>query len=240
MRRGVTLLELLTALIIAGFLVVGLTSSFYAAVQYEIRAPQARNRNVDRYAFEDRVRSWLAAAYLSSDPNDQNSYFIGLTGEGLDNGGSQGAPGLTWTAIGERPSGAAMASVETDFEARNESFGAVGGLSEISISDTPVGESAPADLSATFVREQKPADSDPDQGGYEKVLSDRATQITFEFYDGQEWLTEWDTRNGNRALPYAVRVRYVWDDDLEVPFQFVVSLNGDQINGANADSGATP
>ncbi len=133
-----------------------------------------------------------------------------------------------------------MASVETDFETRNESFGAVGGLSEVSVSDTPVGENAPADLNATFMREQRPADSDPDQGGYEKVFSDRATQITFEFYDGQEWLTEWDTRDGNRVLPYAVRVRYVWDEDLEVPFQFVVSLNGDQINGANADSGATP
>ncbi len=78
MRRGVTLLELLTALVIAGFLVVGLTTSFYSAVQYELRAPEARNRNVDRYAFEDRVRALLSAAYLSTDANDQNLYFIAL------------------------------------------------------------------------------------------------------------------------------------------------------------------
>jgi hypothetical protein len=65
-----------------------------------------------------------------------------------------------------------------------------------------------------FLREQRPADSDPTQGGEESLLNPDLRDIRFEFYDGSDWVDSWDSRNDQKGkLPSAVRVSYVLNSE---------------------------
>lgn len=239
--RAFTLLELLIALAIGGILVSALTMAFFAATQYELRAPETRRRDFARYEFEDRLRTLLAHAYVSDNANDGHTYFFTEAGDDNQLGNDfTGAPGLTWTALGLRTSASALESDEADFVTRNETFGPIGGVTELTLSETPIGDDAPADQIGVFLREQRPADDDPYQGGYESLLSDRASSLIFEFYDGLEWLSDWTTQDGDRTMPAAIRVTYVWDGDTERPFQVIVNLLSTLSNQQAPSSGVTP
>jgi hypothetical protein len=96
----------------------------------------------------------------------------------------------------------------SDFETLNDQYGPQGGVAEIQLSLTPVGQPASSDT-GLFLREQRPADSDSSQGGNESLLMPNVTTIQFEFFDGLQWQETWDTiTSGSRRIPSAVRVTY--------------------------------
>jgi prepilin-type N-terminal cleavage/methylation domain-containing protein len=137
-------------------------------------------------------------------------------------GGSSGnADTLMFTTIGRKPRAAFLASTD-DFETNNQHFGPQGGVTEYSVSLTPVGD--PKGKTGLIVREQIPADQDATQGGYESILEPDISRITYEFFDGTTWQTSWNTFNQTtRQLPNAIRVTYSLTGD-KTDHVFVVGV----------------
>jgi hypothetical protein len=85
-----------------------------------------------------------------------------------------------------------------------------------------------------FERIQRPVDADPLQGGFESLVSADVSEIGFQFWDGSEWLTEWDTRSGTRRLPAAVKVQYrLTDESTDQLHQFVVIIPNSDVTASN-------
>jgi Tfp pilus assembly protein PilE len=115
-------------------------------------------------------------------------------------------------------------SAESDLEQLNTDYGPQGGVTEIAISLSAVGD--PGQYSGDlYIRTQHPADADYTQGGTERVLDDSVQKIQFEFYDGTNWDGGWDTTSsGMHYLPAAIRVHYWLKADPDTEHVFVVRL----------------
>ena len=234
MRRGVTLLELLISLTIVVVVTMAASRALITALSFDSKLKAGREVLTGQIRFEQQVTDLLHHAWLASNTTNKDSYFIGgtpsltanapgLTGA-LGNStpgastGSSGSSGgdpntITFTAAGLRVPAALLASND-DFETNNQNFGPQGGIAEVSISTTPVGANGQG-TSGVFQRVQKPADSDPTQGGNEELLSGTVTQLGFEFFDGNNWQTSWDSRSQTAPgrLPSAVKVTYRFSGD---------------------------
>jgi hypothetical protein len=217
--RGITLVELLVASVMAGILSLAVVRAFVTGIAYEPRMQTSRDA-FDRIArFESGLSKLLREAVLTEDEEDDASFFIA----GLEFGSTASGivdDRLTFTAGGTTVALAAL-DADEDFQTLNERFGPQGGLAEVSIGLTPVGN--PTVTDGLFLRRQRPADGDPSQGGDEILFESDVREISFEFFDGQVWQTTWDTRTGERRIPAAVRVTYRLEneDDLRT---FVVRL----------------
>lgn len=224
MTRGFTLVELLTVAVITAITAIALTSALAASIRYHERAPELERIAQRRTNFEDRIRMLVRKAYVSSTATDTVTYFIGNTNgqdtSSLDN--QQSADQIIFTVLGRRPSAGYLATQETDFAELNRNYGPEGGVAEISLSTVAVGDAG--EQQGLFIREQKPSDGDPTQGGYESLLDDDIRSIGFEFYDGTSWQPQWDTTTESRRLPAAVRVTYTLLSEEEVTHVFIVNL----------------
>ncbi len=168
---------------------------------------------------------------LTSDTGDAASYFR----TPLDDGTSgQPASSLVFTAGGERVPPSYQAADDT-LDTLNERYGPVGGLAEVSLSTTALGE--PNGQTGLYLREQRPPDADSEQGGYESVFEASVEQIGFEFFDGSTWVTSWDTQSGERRLPAAVRVSYrrTGEDDRQI----VIMVPASDVTVRNPIGGAS-
>lgn len=240
-RAGVTLIELLTVIVISAFLAVALSNAFSVAARFAGQTRFAREELQRQIAFEDRLRGLISRAYVDADEASTTTYFYGR-----QDGGSGGlvtgvvATELVFTTVDGQIPGAALASTEAEFAARNEEVGPVGGVKEVRLGISPVGEAG--GRTGLFLREQTPADEDPDQGGFERVIDERVTSISFEFFDGIEWLGEWSTQTGERRVPAAVRVTYTFEGE-ETPRVLVIRLKNSDVtpnNPIGATGGTTP
>jgi type II secretory pathway component PulJ len=208
-----TLLELLVALSIGAVIVGGAVGGYVAATDFQIRAEQDRLARLDRVEFEAELTRILQDAYISTDANDPASLFLGDFGQGSPVGQGGLANTLTFTALQRRIPTLAV-NDQNDFETQNRLLRTQGGLAELSLSLTAVGQTERTGL---FLRTQRPADGDPTQGGDEEVLDPSVQEIGFEFWDGQTWQGAWDTRSENgRRLPSAIRVSYRREEDEEL------------------------
>jgi hypothetical protein len=216
-------MELLIVLAVIGMLAAGVSRAYITGIDYERSIRQGREDSDVYRRFEDRISKLLQHSFLSPDPNDTVTYFIGGTGAGVTDT-------ITFTVAGRRLSPALLNSQE-DFESLNNEVGPQGGVAEISISPTAVGNAPNRD--GLFMREQVPSDGDPSQGGYERVFAENVTDIEFEFFDGSQWQTTWDTQfQSQKRLPAAVRVTYRLDGDddrrifvVRLPLSDVTPLN---------------
>jgi len=215
-RRGFTLIELLVAAILTAIIVSALSTAFAVTVHHQLHFTEPRARFEGVALFEDQVKNQLMKATVTNDPG-QTTFFIAdsLSGD------SSVSDRLVFTVIGNKPSAAAANNTETDFASRNQTIGPVGGVTEVGISMTPVGDSG--SLNGLFLRKQTPSDSDPESGGYESLLSEDVTTFELEFWDSTAWVATWDSRTENR-LPGAVRVRYTLSSDADTQHGFVVRL----------------
>ncbi|MEQ1935628.1 MAG: prepilin-type N-terminal cleavage/methylation domain-containing protein [Fimbriimonadaceae bacterium] len=220
--RAFTLIELLTAMALSGIVLIGTVAAMGVAVRTQNADGARRAEFETKLGFENRIRKILGHAYVSSDPNNTNTYFIGrvLSG-GSELGDSASSDELVFTAVGMGVPSNVQATTETDFEQRNATFGPVGGPTEIGISMQAVGDAG--DRTGIFIREQHPADSDTELGGYESVLDDGISGVSFEFFDGTDWIGEWGN-DGARTLPLAVRVTYQRTDEEDTTHVFVVRM----------------
>ncbi len=231
-RSGLTLIELLVVCAMMGFIITGALTALTQTARFQQRMEGAVDRDSTNMAFEEKLVSLLKGAEVSASAANQDSFFIGQAGNLTEAGVSSGSGGLStgnlstgnlalpggaadtliFTTAGQAVSDATL-KLEDDWETQNQHFGPQGGIEEVQLGPTPVGT---ADgQTGLFLREQRPADADPSQGGNESVLNAEIKSIQFEFWDGATWQTTWDTRtmSGARRIPAAIRVTYVLNSD---------------------------
>lgn len=242
-RRGFSLVELLLAVALIGIVSGVLAQGFVVGSEYGQRLDRARREQSQRLSFEARVRTLLEAAWLAGDETDPYSFFVASVGGSAAAGGGNTGGGradtLTFTAANLAPSYAYLTNVDSDFETLNEQYGAQGGNTEVALSHTAYGE--PGERTGLFIRKQRPADGDPTQGGFESVMDADVETIRFEFYDGQQWVNDWDSGvAGQHRLPAAIRVYYTLTNQ-ENENAFVVRLPlSDVTPDSPAGVGGTP
>jgi prepilin-type N-terminal cleavage/methylation domain-containing protein len=209
-RRGFTLIELMISLGILVMIAIGAAKAYEVGVTFQTKVLPERERLEAVERAQDKIRRLVQSAYLSS-TSVGTTYLIAFSGNGGMAAQTTAADTLIFTTAGVPPSGRFLASAE-DFDSRNELFGPQGGVAEVAISMYSVGEAGEA--SGPYLREQRPADGDAYQGGYERALDDLVTSISFEFYDGTAWVPEWDSNAlPEPRLPAAVRVTYQLQDE---------------------------
>lgn len=217
-QLGLTLVELIVALVGMVFIFLALGGTYAAAMSWQERSVTADARLDDDGRLEKQLTELVQDAYLIPLADDQTSYLIGSNSEGV----GETSDTLTFTRLGPPPSSRYLNSDEEDFAVLNESYGVQGGLEEVSLSLTPVGSEAPSE--GLFVRKQRPSDGDATQGGREMLLEEGITSLYFEFFDGEQWQTTWDTVTaGPRRLPAAVRISYTLAEESE-PRSLVIRL----------------
>jgi prepilin-type N-terminal cleavage/methylation domain-containing protein len=240
-RSGFTLLELLIAAVIFSLIGFAVSRAYAVGIQFEVNSPKTREALEKRIAFEEQVANLLRSAYLSPTATDTVTCFIASTGNGTTStttttltqnsnagGGSTLATSnfpntLVFTTQGQRLPGSFLSTQETDLQTINDKYGPIGGITEVGISTTAVGDAG--DMQGLFLRQQSPADTDHTQGGIEQLLSADIANIGFEFFDGTNWGSTWDTTQpGQRRLPAAVRVTYTLNGDENTDHVFTVQL----------------
>jgi len=226
-RRAFTLVELLVAITIIGIVTVALTRAYTLGIDFGQRIDASREIEAKRLLLESRLRALLECAWLSDNETDPYSFFVASVGgsaaAGGGNTGGGDADTITFTAADLAPPAAYLNSTD-DFETLNELYGPQGGVTEVALSLTAYGEAG--ENTGLFLRQQRPADGDPTQGGFEEVVDPDVEAIRFEFYDGQQWATDWDSGvAGLRRLPAAVRVFYTLTGAAERSFIVRIPLS---------------
>ncbi|MFN8140119.1 MAG: type II secretion system protein GspJ [Fimbriimonadales bacterium] len=206
--RGIALIELLLTIALSAGLIFAVSTSFQTATNLENRVTQSQQAFLTTRNFEEAFRTRLESAQLSANTTSTASFFmagaVSLGGDGIT------SDFVTFTAPAKPRE--SLVDAQGEFEALNERFGPQGGLAEYSFSMTPVGNAN--GKTGLFLRTQIPADGDPAQGGYEQLLSENVASVSFEFFDGLNWVGAWDTSTQNpKRIPAAVRVHYKLNDD---------------------------
>ncbi len=201
-----TLIEIMVVLAVSVLLIASVSMAFDSGMKFQLSVPARDAELKSIVSLEDRLRTLIEGAYLTTDATDVTSNFATYASGGdlaeIDT--------LVFTTIGVNPTSAFLTS-EDEFESLNERFGPQGGLFEVSLSTVPVGETAIEN--ALFLRTQSPPDGDPSQGGYESAFVQGIDLFQFEFFNGLEWYAEWNTTSGQRRLPAAVRITYRLNSD---------------------------
>lgn len=225
-QRGYTLVELMTVFAMSVLVLFGIAIVYSSTLDYVRTTPQ----RLDEYQSGVRVKTilerYITAAFLNNDDTDRLTYFLYNT-ESLQ---SIDQNTLVFTSLGKTIDGAFLRSDETDFETLNEQFGPQGGVAEVSISLNPIGSDAQGE--GLFIRIQNPADGDPTQGGSEQLLFPGVIDAQYEFWDGINWATTWDSILGQRRLPAAVRMSFTMDGD-DRPVVYVFRIPGSDITVEN-------
>lgn len=260
---GLTLIELLSSLAIVVLLIAAIGRTYVAALQFESSMRDSRAEIVERQRFESTVTDLIRRSYINTATTSTTTYFISgtptqpttTTSSGTTSSStttttsSTGASSsddmntLTFTTIGDPFPHYLLSNTDT-FEVNNQNFGPLGGTTEVMLSTTSVGSQA-SNKSGVFLRTQTPSDDDPTQGGNEQLLAKNVTMLQFEFFDGTEWLTSWDTQTMTpKRLPAAVRVTYRYQSDqqdhilvIRLPYSDVTTT--DPITTSSSTTGAT-
>lgn len=228
-RRGITLVELLLALAISVMVMMAAGNAYVIGLRNARDLSRGRDALARRSAFMATLTDLFGHAYVDADTTNANTYFLSgdaiasavttttsgtVSASGNASSGSGDNTSLVFTVMGRQlPRG--LLSSTADFETNNGTYGPVAGVTEVQLGMTATGTPS-AGQTGLFLREQAPADTDPSQGGFESVLSPDVESISFEFYDGAQWLTTWDTTTMTpRRLPSAVRVTFRLKDDTE-------------------------
>ncbi|CAN5579115.1 hypothetical protein BH11ARM2_BH11ARM2_24260 [soil metagenome] len=214
--RGFTLIELLLASAMTAVILTAGAFAYNVAINTDQKIREGRGAGRESRQFEQRIAAMLRSAYVSDVNDDATTFFIASQGPIGGDATATSADTLTFTTVGERTPSAPMEDDETDFQTRNEKYGTLGGVQEVSLETTPIGTPPNGDKGGVYLRTQRPSDGDPSQGGFEETLDPSVSKISYEFWDGSDWITEWDTRSTQaRRLPASVRITYTRDGDAQ-------------------------
>ncbi|MBC8138947.1 MAG: prepilin-type N-terminal cleavage/methylation domain-containing protein [Fibrella sp.] len=203
--RGLTLIEILVAATLSVILLSALSYAFVAGVDMERRHNSRRAEGNRQEIVETRLTEMIRGAKLSGDETDLLTYF---RGESTGNENTElGCDRLTFTTAAPSVPLSAVANTD-DFETQTEARGPLGGIAEVSLGTTAVGQ-VPDDRAGLFERIQRPSDGNATQGGIETLLTADVAEIGFQFWDGTQWAINWNTTAGERRLPAAVKVSYI-------------------------------
>lgn len=253
-NSGLTLLELLIALTFTALLTAAMTFAYGSAFQASSSLSAAIEPSLTQTQIQEKMAQYIQHAYLATSTTDPNTYFTtnpisnppttsgtntsvsagSQSGSTTSSGSSAmsqygGSQQLVLTAIG-LPVPANYLHSNDDFQTLNNDFGPSSGLAEVSFSLTAAGSAG--NQSGLFLRVQQPADSDPTQGGTERLLIPNCTDISFQFFDGTQWDPTWDTvSQTTKQLPSAVKVTYAISNG--DPITFVVPVYTSNVTPQN-------
>lgn len=206
MRRGFSLIELMISLLIVSVAMWAVVNAYAGAISFERHVSDATARERDIRQIEDELRRLLSGATIGG----TNGVFVSPIP--LTSGRSNRSSGLVCTTWSIAPPSRYLQDQDQQFADLNQRFGPQGGQTEVAISMDPVGNVP--QQTGLYVRTQRPADSDLTQGGTQEILSDKVRDLRFEFYDGSDWQTTWDSRDANKGkMPTAIRVGYLYGDE---------------------------
>ena len=227
-EAGLTLIELLVAMGIGGIVVAASAVAFRAGVDHLYFSQRVLQTEQSKSDWTSGLRQSLSCASLSADANDTKTFFIASSDEASSD---LGATRITFTSSYSYIPGGSL-SAELTFDDVHDTYGPLGGLAEYSYGTVATGDAGNA--AGMFERIQRPVDADPLQGGFESLVSADVSEIGFQFWDGSEWLSEWDTRSGTRRLPAAVKVQYrLTDESTDQLHQFVVIIPNSDVTASN-------
>lgn len=230
--QGFTIVEVLLALSLSAVLAAALGFTFSAAFRLQKSHTDGQAAADQTGRLEQEITRIIRGAKLTSTATDTASFF-----QGVNSGGETdlGCDRLTLTTTAPGTTVAAQTNTTDDFETQQTMYGPVGGVSEISLSTTAVGDAG--SHTGLFERRQTPSDGDPTQGGTESVLDSDIDQIGFQFWNGTQYQTTWDTTAGDRRLPASVQVSYRLKNDPEqIVHMFVVAIPASDVTALNPDS----
>lgn len=228
-QAGTTLLELMIVLVMSAILAGALAYAFGAEAHMQ-ELSEARAATTDKTdAMEREITRLLQGARLSTSATDTTTYFQGVTDPGATT--ELGTNRITFTTTAPGVPMASQGNAD-DYATQQQDIGPVGGLAEVSLGTGPVGNAG--DLSGLFERMQRPSDADPTQGGMEWDLDPDVGSIGFQFWDGLEWTSTWDTTQGTRRLPAAVQVNYTLANDPSKTIHvFTVTIPASDVTAQN-------
>jgi prepilin-type N-terminal cleavage/methylation domain-containing protein len=234
-KRGVTLIELMITLVMTVLILGAASQATFVAINHGDKVKQSRSSRGKDAKFEERITTLLQSAYLSTLTTDTNSYFVYAEGSNSSGAGTS-AVGLTFTGQASRIS-LRFVNATDDFETLNQQYGTLGGITEIAITQEPIGDASVT--KGLFLRTQTPADGDLSQGGNQTNLDENISEISYEFYDGTGWVAAWDTQQDTvPRLPSAVRVTYKRTGDTDDHI-FVARLPHSDITPENPYEGVS-
>ncbi len=208
-QRGFTLIEMIIALAMSLLIIGSIAGAFEAALQYQRTTPDRLNAFQDSLQTRKTLDSLFQGTFVSDDEADLLSYFMASDTSSVSQ--TTTVDGLVFTTLSKPVDGGYLLSASTDSSELNDQYGPQGGITEVSLSLSPVGESG--DRTGLFLRIQTPSDGDPTQGGTERLLVPDVTSVAFEMWDGTQWLTTWDTVNsGSRRIPPAIRLTLEFEE----------------------------
>ncbi|MDR3707044.1 MAG: hypothetical protein P4L33_01990 [Capsulimonadaceae bacterium] len=245
-EAGITVVELILALAMTAILAGAITYAFTAGIQMHRRHTQDLAKTDTTAHMEEELTRLFEGARLSTatagtravasvnTTNGPTTYFTSET-----NGTSTdlGCDRVTFTTTG---AGIPMSTFysDDDYETQQTARGPIGGLAEVSLGTTAVGDSG--DKTGLFERIQRPSDTDTTQGGKEFVLDPAIESMGFQFYDGTQWESAWDTTSGVARLPQAVQISYtIKDDPDQTTHVFVVTIPASDVNSLDPYSSTT-
>jgi len=246
-RRGLTLLELLISIAIIAIATAAVSRAYISGITFQdklVRTAESRGAAV---RFEDEIIRLIQGA----ETGGNTRYLVSpvpTSDAGIEQnprGGRlrDGSASLALTTLAPTPPVRYLRETSADFGTLNDRYGPMGGVTEVALSTVPVGDAGRR--RGLFVRQQSPADEEPARGGTERVLDEGIDDIRFEFYDGTDWLSTWDSREEQKdRLPLLIRVTYIRIDE-PMPRTFVVRPVVDQSKapapfGPPATSGGNP
>lgn len=251
-QAGLTLVELLIVMVMTAILAGALSFALGNEVNAD-RAFETREAAIDHTDTMERQITHLlqgarlsstaatsqASTYYTTNSTTATTYFESTTDSGA--GAGQGSNRITFTTTAPGIPMAMMYSTD-DFDTQQQEYGPAGGLAEVSLGTYPVGDAG--GRNGLFLRIQRPSDADPTQGGMEYDLDPDVTGISFQFWDGLEWDSTWNTSTnttsaGYPALPQAVEVTYTLaGDPANTLHTFVVPIPASTITAQSPATGA--
>lgn len=231
--RAFTLIEMVIALAMSMLVIGTIVTAFEISTQYQRTTPDRLNEFQESLQARKTLENLFQGVYVSTDETDQMSYFVAADSTGQ----TTSADGLVFTTLSKPISGGYLVSDSIDSEELHTQYGPQGGIAEVSLNVTPVGDPT-NDESGLFIRIQNPSDGDPTQGGSEKLLIAGVTSITYELWDGIQWAVTWDTINGGtRRIPSAIRITLNFEEG--DPEYLTFKIPGSDITAENPLTQAT-
>jgi prepilin-type N-terminal cleavage/methylation domain-containing protein len=231
--NGVSLVELLVVLAVIVILANAIGFAFSAELNLR-RMQEARRYKLKdpSVIMQNEITRMLLGAKINPSASDTLTYFTAGTSASNSSVNELGCDRVTFTTTEPGVPYAALASSD-DFTTQQNARGPIGGVAEVSLSVTAVGNAG--DKTGLFERMQIPSDGDATQGGTECVLDMHVSRIGFQFWDGQEWVSTWDTTT-DRRLPEQVKVSYSTTDQPDTVRAFIVSIPTSDIDSLNPDT----
>lgn len=184
---GFTLLEIMLAVVILAIIMSIIYGVVASTVQAQQRIEEVARLSEAGPALLSQIRSDFEAAFLPR----EGEYFVGL-----ERKGSTGDRDRVDFVAGVMAYGAEREGDDPVFHGANEL-----GYQVLDSTDPKA-----AGLGVLYRREDYSIDAEPLKGGRLIELYDRVRHFDLQYWDGEKWLGEWNSRRMKNRLPQAVRI----------------------------------